>query len=85
MSLSEPVLKLCSAVISAFVCCYQVGKAEVQRLVREMSAEEGRHKRALEDLRQQCGREAEDAHREYFSQCKASQSAQCTETLVHFQ
>lgn len=79
------MLKLCSAVISAFVCCYQVGKAEVQRLVREMRAEEGRHKRALEDLRQQCGREAEDVHREYFSQCKASQSAQCTEKLVHFQ
>lgn len=58
----------------------EVGKAEVQRLVREMSAEEGRHKRALEDLRQQCGREAEDAHREYFSQLEAK-DAECKKLL----
>ncbi|XP_039856870.1 coiled-coil domain-containing protein 152-like isoform X1 [Simochromis diagramma] len=58
----------------------EVGKAEVQRLVREMRAEEGRHKRALEDLRQQCGREAEDAHREYFSQLEAK-DAECKKLL----
>ncbi|XP_005921756.1 coiled-coil domain-containing protein 152 isoform X2 [Haplochromis burtoni] len=56
----------------------EVGKAEVQRLVREMRAEEGRHKRALEDLRQQCGREAEDAHREYFMEAK---DAECKKLL----
>ncbi|CAI5666337.1 unnamed protein product [Oreochromis niloticus] len=58
----------------------EVGKAEVQRLVREMRAEEGRHKRALEDLRQQCGREAEDVHREYFSQLEAK-DAECKKLL----
>ncbi|XP_005725604.1 coiled-coil domain-containing protein 152 isoform X2 [Pundamilia nyererei] len=56
----------------------EVGKAEVQRLIREMRAEEGRHKRALEDLRQQCGREVEDAHREYFMEAK---DAECKKLL----
>ncbi|XP_030599014.1 coiled-coil domain-containing protein 152 [Archocentrus centrarchus] len=50
----------------------EVGEAEVQQLVREMRAEEERHKGALEDLRHQCLREVEDAHRECFNQLEAN-------------
>lgn len=53
-------------------CCRQDGEAEVRRLVSEMKTEADRHKRELEAVRQQCRREVEQAHREAFSQCKAS-------------
>lgn len=51
----------------------QAGAAEVQRLISELRAEEDRHKRELEAVNQQCRREVENACRESFHQCKASQ------------
>lgn len=61
------------------VCCHQDGEAEVQRLVCEMRAEEERHKRELETVRQQCRREVEDAHKKGFNQCKTEQNIHYTE------
>lgn len=55
------------------ISCYssrQNGEAEIQQLISEMKAEEERHKRELETVRQQCRRQVEEAHMEGFSQCK---------------
>ncbi|XP_028274290.1 coiled-coil domain-containing protein 152 [Parambassis ranga] len=49
----------------------QVGEAEVQRLVSKIKAEEDRHKRELEALKQQCCTELEEAHREGINQMEA--------------
>nr|XP_020479066.1 coiled-coil domain-containing protein 152 isoform X2 [Monopterus albus] len=47
------------------------GEAEVQRLLGEMKAEEERHKRELETVRQQWWAEVEDTHREGLNHLEA--------------
>lgn len=49
---------------------YQDGAAEVLRLVSELRAEEEKHKRELEAVRQQCRMKVEETQRDGFSQCK---------------